>query len=309
MLEGRVAVVSGAGSGIGRAEAIELARLGARVVVNDLSPASDGGGRAGAAEEVAEEIRAFGGEAVANRGDVSDWTDAMAMIGQAIDTFGGLDILINNAGISRPAMSFNMTETEWDDVVRVHLKGTFAPTRFAAAYWRDRAKSTGRPVHAAIVNTSSGNGLNGGTPGHVNYSVAKTGINTMTTALAVELAPYGVRCNAVAPLAYTRMTESLWGSELFPTDRLPELEPANVAAVVGWLASPASEGVTGKVLAVSGSRCTLWQGWQPVAEVTTDGVWTFDGVVAAVPALFDRVDPGPEQEAGTSGGSPDRAGA
>lgn len=267
-------------------------RLGARVVVSDLPVASGAGTEPSGADQVAEEIRALGGEALVHYGDVSDWDSAEVLIARTVEELGGLDILVNNAGISRPAMSFNMTEQDWDDVVRVHLKGTFAPTRFAAAYWREQAKAGSRLGGATVVNTSSPNGLNGGTPGHVNYSVAKTGINTITTALARELAPYGVRCNAVAPLAYTSMTESLWGTEILPSTRRPELEPANVAAVVGWLASPDSDPVTAKVLAVVGSKCVLWNSWAPVEEIHTDGAWTFDQIAESAPALFKQVDAG-----------------
>ena len=276
-LEGRVALVTGAGAGLGRTHALELARLGAAVVVEDLHRE--------AADAVAAEITAGGGRAIGLPGDVSDWSTAESLVAAAIDTFGGLDVLVNNAGNSRPAMSFSMSEEAWDSVIRTHLKGTFAPTRFAAAYWREQAKA-GRPRVATVVNTSAGNGLDGGDPGHVNYSVAKTGINTMTTALSRELAPYGVRVNAIAPLAYTNMTRPLWGTDLLPDERPPELEPESVSAVVGWLASPASDPVTGQVLAVSGSRCVLWRRWTPEAEVTTEGAWTFDSIAAAAPALF-----------------------
>jgi NAD(P)-dependent dehydrogenase (short-subunit alcohol dehydrogenase family) len=290
MLQDKVAIVTGAGNGIGRAEALELARLGAKVLVNDVGgPAT---GMARPADQVVAEIESAGGHAVAHYGDVSDWQSAEAMVAMAVDTFGTLDILVNNAGISRPAMCFNMSEEDWDDVIRVHLKGTFAPSRFAAEYWRSKAKSTERAVNAAIVNTSSGNGLNGGTPGHANYSAAKTGINTLTTGMARELAPYGVRVNAMAPLAYSAMTESLWGTDLFPHDRRPELEPANVAAVVAWLASPASEGITAKVFHVNGSSVELWQGWTLAAEVSGPGAWTFDSISAAAGALFSRIERG-----------------
>src|SRR5262249_27083819 len=161
------------------------------------------------------EIEGDGGRAVANTADVADWRGAEGLIAQAVDTFGRLDVVVNNAGVIRTGMSFNLAESDWDTVIRVHLKGTFAPCHFAGAYWRQRSKETGGPVDATVVTTSSPNGLNGGSPGHVNYAVAKAGIATMTITLARELAPYGVRCNAIAPVAFTRMTESLWGSGVF----------------------------------------------------------------------------------------------
>jgi len=287
VLDGRVAIVTGAGRGIGRAEALTLAEHGARVVVNDLGGSLLGAGAdTGPAQEVAEEIRAAGGEAVANTDDVADWAGAERLVRQAIDTFGRLDVLVNNAGVIRTGMSFNLSEADWDTVIRVHLKGTFATCRFAGAWWREESKRTARPVHGAIVNTSSPNGLNGGTPGHVNYAVAKAGIATMTITLARELAPYGVRCNAIAPLAVTRMTEELWATDMF-RDRMDELDPRGVAAVVTWLASPGAESVSGQVLAVHGRECHLWEGWRTVATASTGGgPWTVEALDAARDTLF-----------------------
>jgi NAD(P)-dependent dehydrogenase (short-subunit alcohol dehydrogenase family) len=293
-LEGKVAIVTGAGRGIGRAIAEQLAADGAKVVVNDLGGALVGGGRDLApSEAVASEIRASGGEAVPNGGDVSNWDDARGMVAQAVDTFGRLDIVVNNAGVIRTGMSFNTTESDWDLVIAVHLKGTFAVSRFAGEYWRTRAKQTGAPVDAAIVNTSSPNGLNGGTPGHVNYAAAKSGIATMTITMARELAPYGVRCNAIAPVAFTRMTEELWGSGAFVDDNREAFSPQAMAAVVGWLASPRAAEVNGQVIGINGRNCVLWESWHTVSKVeTTDERWTIDGFGAAAEALFAGRDRG-----------------
>jgi NAD(P)-dependent dehydrogenase (short-subunit alcohol dehydrogenase family) len=287
LLDGKVAIVTGGGRGIGREEALQLAAEGARVVVNDFGGSLLGDGSSGTpAEEVAAEIRAAGGKAVANTGDVADWDSARELIEQAVTTFGQLDILINNAGVIRTGMSFNTSESDWDTVIRVHLKGTFATARFAGAYWRDLAKSSGQPTQAAIVNTSSPNGLNGGSPGHVNYAVAKSALATMTIVLARELAPYGVRVNAVAPVAITRMTEELVVNGSFDEDRQRELAPASVAAVAAWLASPRAAGVSGQVLGVEGSVCRLWDSWRVIGEVRGDGPWTIAEIDANRGLLF-----------------------
>jgi NAD(P)-dependent dehydrogenase (short-subunit alcohol dehydrogenase family) len=295
ILDGKTAIVTGAGGGVGRAHARQLAQLGARVIVNDIagsaSSDADQARPLDPAGDVVQEIRDLGGVAEANHEDVADWTGAENLIRQAVETYGSLDILVNNAGNSRPRMSFNMSEEEWDGVIRVHLKGTFAPSRHAASHWHAQARASGRPVAAVIINTASTNGLNGGTPGHVNYSTAKSGICTMTTALARELAPYGIRCNAIAPLAYSNMTRSLWGTEQFPADHLPELEPENVAAVVAWLASPLSEPLTGQVFAVLGSRCEVWRGWERSTTITTTGPWTFSTIAANGPTLISVAEP------------------
>ena len=208
LVEGRVAVVTGAGRGIGREHALMLASHGAKVVVNDLGGATDGSGTdASPAEQVVEEIKAMGGEAVVNGANVSDFAEAKAMIDQAVDTFGGLDILINNAGILRDRMIFSMSESDWDGVIGVHLKGTYAPTHHAANYWRELAKS-GEDNDARVINTSSPSGIYGNI-GQANYGAAKAGIAAFTVITAMELAKYGVTCNALAPAAYTRMTADL----------------------------------------------------------------------------------------------------
>jgi NAD(P)-dependent dehydrogenase (short-subunit alcohol dehydrogenase family) len=256
LCEGRVAIVTGAGRGIGREYALMLAEHGAKVVVNDLGGARDGtGGGTGPAQEVVDEISAAGGTAVANTDDVSSWDGAQGLIGQAIETFGGLDVLVNNAGILRDRMVFSMAEEEWDAVITVHLKGTFAPTRFAAEYWRNRAKE-GQPNDARLINTTSVAGLYAN-PGQTNYGAAKAGIATFTQIAAQELERYGVTVNAIAPGALTRLTEDLG----LPDEVTSRFEPRWVAPVVTWLASPLSAGVTGQVIESSGLVLAIAEGW------------------------------------------------
>src|SRR5437667_10089256 len=236
-LDGKVAIVTGAGRGIGRGEALLLASEGAKVVVNDLGGAREGeGADKTPAQEVADEIVAGGGEAVANYDDVASWPGAEGLIGQAIDAFGKLDILVNNAGILRDGMSFNLSEEDWDSVIRVHLKGHFAPSRFAAVYWREQSKA-GEPVSGRIINTSSESGLFGNA-GQSNYAAAKAGIASMTIVLARELQRTGVRVNAICPVARTRLTESVAGDFMNPKEgEFDRFAPENVSAVVCWLAS------------------------------------------------------------------------
>ncbi|UKY49921.1 3-oxoacyl-ACP reductase [Streptomyces inhibens] len=259
-LEGLTALVTGAGRGLGRAEALELARLGARVVVNDYGqPGRDGSGEASAApaEDVAAEIRAAGGQAVAHLGDVADHEQARALVQLAIDTYGKLDILVNNAGILRDRMVFSMTEDEWDSVIRVHLKGHFNTTHFAAVHWRERAKAAGGPVHGRIVNTSSEAFL-AGSAGQPNYAAAKGGIVGLTTSTALALAKYGVTANAICPRARTRMTEDVFAGFSEPEDgRLDALAPEHVAPLVGYLASPAAARVNGQLLVVHGGMVAI----------------------------------------------------
>src|SRR5437588_1066631 len=229
---GRVVIVTGAGRGMGRGEAIEFARQGAKVVVNDVGGAVDGTGtNQSVAETVVGEIRGFGGEAVANGDDISDWEGAQRLINTAIENFGGLDVLINNAGILRDRMLVNMTEQEWDAVVKVHLKGTFAPTRFAAAYWRDRAKA-GETNDARIVNTTSVSGIYGN-PGQTNYGAAKMGIGAFTIISSLELGRYGVTVNAIAPGALTRLTEDLGMGQASEEDKA-SMSPRWIAPVATW---------------------------------------------------------------------------
>ncbi|MFC9281444.1 3-oxoacyl-ACP reductase [Streptomyces collinus] len=258
-LDGRSAVVTGAGRGLGRAEALELARLGAAVVVNDYGqPGRDGSGEASAApaERTAAEIREAGGRAVAHTGDVSDFGQARELVGRALAEFGGLDILVNNAGILRDRMVFSMTEDEWDSVIRIHLKGHFNTTHFAAAHWRERSKAAGGPVYGRIVNTSSEAFL-AGSAGQPNYAAAKGGIVGLTTSTALALAKYGVTANAICPRARTRMTEDVFAGLRPPDEGLDPLAPEHVAPLVGYLASPAAARVNGQLLVVHGGMVAV----------------------------------------------------
>nr|WP_119612124.1 3-oxoacyl-ACP reductase [Streptomyces acidiscabies] len=258
-LEGLSAIVTGAGRGLGRAEALELARLGAAVVVNDYGQAGrDGSGEASAtpAEEVAAEIRAAGGEATAHTGDVSDFQQARELVELAIETYGELAVLLNNAGILRDRMVFSMTEGEWDAVVRVHLKGHFNTTRFAAAHWRERAKREGGPVYGRIVNTSSEAFL-AGSPGQPNYAAAKGGIVGLTVSTALALTKYGVTANVICPRARTRMTEDVFAAVEEPDQGIDPLSPAHVAPLVGYLASPAAARINGQLLVVHGGMVAV----------------------------------------------------
>jgi NAD(P)-dependent dehydrogenase (short-subunit alcohol dehydrogenase family) len=261
LCDGRVAIVTGAGRGIGRGHALELARQGAAVVVNDVGAAVDGSGSdVGPAQAVVDEIRAAGGEAVANVDDVADWDGAHALVQSALDAFGRLDVLVNNAGILRDRMLFNMDEAEWDAVIRVHLKGTFAPTRWAATYWRAEHKA-GTPVDARVICTSSTSGLFAN-PGQSNYGAAKSGIATFAVIASKELARYGVTVNAIAPGARTRMTENLGGGRPAPEPgQWDERDPENIAPLVTWLASAESAGVTGQVFLVGGGRIGVARQW------------------------------------------------
>lgn len=259
MCEGRVAVVTGAGRGIGREYALMLAEQGAKVVVNDLGGERDGrGADATPAQKVVEEIMASGGEAVVNGADVSDWEGAKAMIDQAIGTFGGLDVVVNNAGILRDRMLTNMTEEEWDLVIKVHLKGTFCPARHAAVYWRERSKQ-GETNDARIINTTSVSGIYGNM-GQTNYGAAKQGIAGFTFIAALELLRYGVTVNAIAPGALTRLTEDL-GIGQASEEAKAAMSPRWVAPLCTWLASPRSSGITGRVFEASGRTLAVAEGW------------------------------------------------
>jgi NAD(P)-dependent dehydrogenase (short-subunit alcohol dehydrogenase family) len=255
---GRVAIVTGAGRGLGREYALMLAEQGAKVVVNDLgSTAAGEGADLTPAQQVVEEIRRGGGEAIVNGNDVSDWAGAKALIDAAVGQFGRLDVLINNAGILRDRMMVNMTEAEWDAVIKVHLKGTFAPSHHAAQYWRAQTKTRGAPVSARLINTSSASGLFGNV-GQTNYGAAKAGIAAFTVISALELRQYGITVNAIAPRAQTRMTEGLRERT---EEELKRRQPRWVAPIVVWLASEESKDITGRVFEAGDGILKIAEGW------------------------------------------------
>ena len=260
--DGRVVIVTGGGRGIGAEHAVEFARQGARVVVNDLGGAPDGSGAdAGPAAEVVQRITAMGGEAVANTDDVTDFDAAARIVATAIDTFGRLDTVVNNAGMLRDRMFVNMSPQEWDDSIRVNLRGHFCVSRHAAAYWRDQSKA-GTPVDARIVNTSSGAGLMGNI-GQANYGAAKAGIAALTIIQAVELGRYGVTANAIAPSARTRLTEGVFADMMADVGSgFDAMAPENIAPLVVWLGSNESGDVTGRVFEVEGGKISVTDGWQ-----------------------------------------------
>jgi NAD(P)-dependent dehydrogenase (short-subunit alcohol dehydrogenase family) len=299
--DGRIVIITGSGRGLGRAHALELARQGARVVVNDLGCELDGsGGGTGPAGEVVEEIRAAGGEAVANGDDVADFDGAARMVQAAIDAFGGLDVVVNNAGFVRDRMFANAAEDEWDAVVRVHLKGHFAVARHAAAYWRDQAKA-GTPAAARIINTSSGAGILGSV-GQAAYSAAKAGIATLTLVQAAELGRYGVTANALCPAARTRMTEGVF-TEMMATPDQPDafdaMAPENVSPLVAWLASTESAHVTGRMFEVEGGKVGIATGWQHGPTADKGDRWEASELGAVVASLLAEA-PAPAPVYGTS---------
>ena len=270
LCEGRVAIVTGGGRGIGREYCLMLAAEGAKVVVNDLGGSRDGAGAdIGPAHDVVAEIKAAGGEAVANGADVSNWDQAKGMIDQAVQTFGKLDVLINNAGILRDRMLVNMTEAEWDAVIQVHLKGTFAPAHHAAVYWRELNKETGVPCNARLINTSSVSGIYGNI-GQTNYGAAKMGIAAFTIISSRELRRYGVTVNAIAPGALTRLTEDLGGP--ITEERRRSGDPKWVAPIAVWLASEESSEVSGRMFEASGGVLAIAEGWHrgPTHEPVDD---------------------------------------
>ncbi|HXP19543.1 MAG TPA: SDR family NAD(P)-dependent oxidoreductase [Streptosporangiaceae bacterium] len=282
-LDGRVAIVTGAGRGIGRSVAVLLASEGASVVVNDLGVAVDGSGSdAGPAQQVVDEISESGGKAVASGADVSDHAAADGLVGTAIEGFGRLDVLVNVAGILRDRMVFNMTEQEWDDVIRVHLRGTFNTTKFASAYWRSLRDES---AQNRIINFTSVSGLHGA-PGQPNYAAAKMGIVGLTYSCANSLAKYGVTVNAISPGAATRMTASV------PTERRrsraapDEWSPDNVAPVVGYLASEQSGWITGRILHSSGYEVSLYSNPEPLIRLIGTGPWDADRLAAQIERSF-----------------------
>jgi len=293
MLEGKVAIVTGAGRGLGRSEALHLARLGAAVVVNDYGVSVDGSKEESAAQQVAGEITAAGGKAVANHADVADWDGSKGLVDQAVSEFGGLDIVVNNAGILRDKMLYNMTEEEWDAVIRIHLKGHFCVSRQATAYWRDRSKENeGKPIYGRIVNTSSEAYLFG-SPGQPNYSAAKGGIIGLTLSTANSCGRFGVTANAICPRARTKMTENLQGNPFAaPADGFDAFHPDNVAPLVGYLASPAAEKVTGQVFIVHGGMVQLLTGARNDQRFDHEGGWTSEGLAETLGPVFDGRAPG-----------------
>ena len=285
---GRVVAITGAGNGIGRAHALAFAAQGAKVVVNDLGGSRDGtGSSAGPAQAVADEITAAGGEAVANTDDISSWAGAERLIGQAVNTFGGLDVVVNNAGILRDRMIVTMTEQDWDAVIAVHLKGTFAVLHHAAAYWRQRSKE-GHANDARVINTTSSSGLFANA-GQGNYGAAKSGIATLTIIAARELDRYGVTVNAIAPTALTRLTEDV--PMMSDAAAANELSPEAISPLVVWLGSAESRPVTGRVFGVWGNAITVIEGWVNGPSVSRDSHWDPAALTAVVPDLVAKAAP------------------
>jgi len=291
-LDGKVALVTGAGRGLGRAHALELARQGVRVVVNDFGLSLSGEGEPSPADEVVDEIRAAGGEAVADGGDVANWDDAQAMVRRGVEEWGRFDILVNNAGFLRDRMIFNMSEDDFDDVVRVHLKGHFCTMRHAAEHWRNESKAAEGPVYGRVINTASEAGMFG-SPGQPNYASAKAAIISLTMVAANSLGRVGVNSNVIAPRARTRMTEDLAGfANAEVVDGFDPYGPEHVAPLVTYLASPAAEKVSGQLFVVHGRTISVIHG--PFTEQSFEAVdtaehkgWTPDAVAAALTPFYD----------------------
>jgi len=288
MLDGKVAVITGAGRGIGRGEALLFAEQEAKVVVNDLGGEWDGTGQDDRpASQVVEEIKAAGGEAVAHFEDVSDESGARSLAQTALEAFGSLDVVVNNAGILRDRMVFNMSVEEWDAVIKVHLRGHFLVTREACVRWRELAKS-GQQVRGSIINTSSTSGILGNA-GQSNYGAAKAGIAAFTQIVAMDMRKYGVSCNAIAPGARTRMTEKTFGEMKIPEGEFDQLAPENIAPLVAFLASDAAADITGQVFGIQGGLVELYQGWHPVAALHKDDRWTPEELAERAGELFEEM--------------------
>ena len=291
--DGRVVVITGAGRGIGRSHALAFAAEGAKVVVNDLGAEVDGSGSStGPAGQVVEEIRAMGGEAVANGDDVSSWEGAQRLINTAVESFGGVDVLVNNAGILRDRMLVNMTEEEFDAVIQVHLKGTWATMRWAGAYWRERTKA-GETNDARVINTSSASGLYGN-PGQTNYGAAKAGIASMSIIAGKELERYGVTVNAIAPGARTRMTEGLgFGAVEVKPDEFDAFAPENISPIVVWLGSPESRDVNCRVFNVAGGSLSVAEGWHRGPSADKNDRWEPGELGPVVKDMLEKAAPLP----------------
>lgn len=293
VLDGKVAIVTGAGRGLGQVEALELAKLGARVVVNDLGTKSDGSGKdEEPARQVVEEIKKAGGEAVAHFGDVADWNDSKSMFETAINEFGGLDILVNNAGFCRDKMIFNMEEDEFDSVIRVHVKGHFLGMRHAAAYWRGASKEKGGPIYGRIISTSS-EAFIFASVGQPNYAAAKAGIVALTGSVAQACAKYGVTANSIMPRARTRMTDSGLTGQMFakPEEGFDNFHPVHVAPLVGYLASPKAANISGNVFVVWGKSITV-VGRPTISDtLQSEEAWSYDSVDGALGKFFEGKEP------------------
>jgi NAD(P)-dependent dehydrogenase (short-subunit alcohol dehydrogenase family) len=292
LCDGRVVIVTGAGRGLGRAHALAFAAAGASVVVNDYGVALDGTtAQSGPAQDVVAEIAAAGGQAVANPDDVADWAGAQRLVDTALTAFGRLDVLVNNAGFLRDRMLANLGEDEWDSVIRVHLKGHFAPLRHAAAHWRLEAKA-GRQPDARVINTSSGAGLLGSV-GQGNYAAAKAGIAALTVNAAAELVRYGITVNAIAPAARTRMTEQTFAETMAaPTaGEFDAMAPENVSPLVVWLGSAESANVTGRMFEVEAGKIGVAQGWRHGPSVDKGARWEPAELGPVVAGLLDRAEP------------------
>ncbi|MEO5838963.1 MAG: SDR family oxidoreductase [Acidimicrobiales bacterium] len=289
--DGRVVVITGAGRGLGRSHALAFAREGAKVVVNDLGGAPDGSGAStGPAHDVVDEIRAMGGEAVANADDVADFDAAAGIIKTALDTFGRLDVVVNNAGILRDRMFVNIQPDEWDATIRVHLRGHFCVGRHAASYWRDQAKA-GETVDARLINTSSGAGLMGSV-GQTAYAAAKAGIAAMTVVQAVELGRYGVTANGLAPSARTRLTEGVFNDMMKEVDSgFDAMDPDNISPLVVWLGSAESRDVTGRLFEIEGGVLSVCDGWQHGPRIEKDRRWEPSEVGPALRELIAQAPP------------------